>query len=60
MEETRLQEPDPACVISEAAGRRSVGEAGSANQLIPGSLLPPGLRWVEQKGQVPVATASFL
>lgn len=35
------------CVISEAAGRRSVGEAGSANQLIPGSPLPPGLRWVE-------------
>lgn len=35
------------CVISQAPGRQSDGEAGSASQLIPGSPLPPELHWVE-------------
>ena len=37
----------PLGAISQAPGRQSDGEAGSASQLIPGSPLLPGLRWVE-------------
>ena len=32
------------CVLSQAPGRQSDGETGSATQLIPGTPLPPGLR----------------
>lgn len=51
------------CVISEAPGRLDNGELDSANQLIPRSPLPAGLGGLSKqagRGQVPVATASFL